>query len=156
MVAAATRRCELLLGAARLNARERDDGAGEREERVREDGLPASAPSAAIAAGEARSGRRAVHTGSPRGALLTYYLLTAGAARRAPSSVIGSSRLRKPGVTRQASRLGEQPQQGERPLRNSRSSEVSAVFGPKAVAESERSFRRAKRSSRIGAGTRVG
>ena len=47
MGAAATRRCELLLGAARLNAGERDDGAGEREERVREDGLPASAPSAA-------------------------------------------------------------------------------------------------------------
>ena len=45
--AAATRRCELLLGAARLNAGERDDGAGEREERVREDGLPASAPSTA-------------------------------------------------------------------------------------------------------------
>ena len=59
--AAATRRCELLLGAARLNAGERDDGAGEREERVREDGLPASAPSAAIdsarraSGGEARS-----------------------------------------------------------------------------------------------------
>ena len=48
MGAAATRRCELLLGAARLNAGEREDGAGEREERVREDGLPASAPSAAI------------------------------------------------------------------------------------------------------------
>ena len=43
MGAAATRRCELLLGA---DAGERDDGAGEREERVREDGLPA--PSAAI------------------------------------------------------------------------------------------------------------
>ena len=41
MGAAATRRCELL-----LNAGERDDGAGEREERVRDDGLPALAPSA--------------------------------------------------------------------------------------------------------------
>ena len=62
--AAATRRCELLLGAARL-AGERDDGAGEREERVREDGLPASAAidgadsgAGAVLAGEARSGPR--------------------------------------------------------------------------------------------------
>ena len=63
--AAATRRCELLLGAARLNAGEREDGAGEREERVREDGLPASAAidgadsgAGAVLAGEARSGPR--------------------------------------------------------------------------------------------------
>ena len=59
---------------------------------------------------------------------MTYYLLTAGAARRAPSSVIGSSRLRKPGVTRQASHLGEQPQQGERPLRNARSCAKCPLF----------------------------
>ena len=57
MGAAATRRCELL-----LNAGERDDGAGEREERVRDDGLPALAPSATgmirrrPVHGEARSG----------------------------------------------------------------------------------------------------
>ena len=63
MGAAATRRCELLLGAARLNAGEREEGAGEREERVREDGLPASAAiddsgAGAVLAGEARSGPR--------------------------------------------------------------------------------------------------
>ena len=46
--AAATRRGELPLGAARLDTGERDDGAGERE-RVRDERLPALPPSAAIA-----------------------------------------------------------------------------------------------------------
>ena len=49
--AAATRRCELLLGAGERDAGERDDGAGEREERVREDGLPASAAIASAPSG---------------------------------------------------------------------------------------------------------
>ena len=107
MGAAATRRCELLLDAARL-AGERDDGAGEREERVREDGLPASAPSAAIDsarrgwAGEARSVRLVGEARSVRRVQISFEvprrlsvgrrestvdlltdLLTAGAARRA-------------------------------------------------------------------------